>query len=1233
MTPSSSPTLLKKNDTDYEVSVKSVSITDDATGITDIASIHNGRPFNVIANLHWEEQIYDVNSTNKLLWEMSVGGIVEEKGVVDLSENRALPVTLNAGQASIEKSGTYNIKVKIRLDTIANENDRDYESFAAGASFVPLVMVLLFTVTTKMVELSLGMGIFTGSCMVAGTLVGGFRTMLDVYLLNALANKDHGYVFLFILFMAGLVGLIEKSGGLKGITHALTGYVKTSRSAQGASFFAGLIIFFDDYANTLVAGASMRPLTDMCFVSREKLAFIVDATAAPIASIVPISSWVGFEISLIQAELDRILEQDPNSEIGNTSAFAVFLQTIKYRYYCIFMLMFIPLLIISGRDFGPMLIAERLTKVYGRTDGGPGGAIAPDGQAIVSHNAPKPDTPCKWWNMAFPIAALIGYIFYLLVWTGQQAAQEAGVEGASFLKLIELSNAYQALLWGTMAAALTGLLFYFVQDKKDGRIIFFNVKGYINKTRRFFDRHRGICCRGQEEGMVDLDGDEEEEEHAMVLIDYREAMASFLIGMEKIFGALVALTLAWATGAIMQAVGLDRFFGEIITNPALDYRMLPTITFIIAILIAFSTGTSWGTMTIMFPLVLVPSYNASEGDPIIFYGVTAGILFAVFLQTIKYRYYCIFMLMFMPLLIISGRDFGPMLIAERLTKVYGRTDGGPGGAIAPDGQAIVSHNAPKPDTPCKWWNMAFPIVALIGYIFYLLVWTGEQAGVGGESFIELIELSNAYQALLWGTMAAALTGLLFYFIQDKKDGRIIFFNVKGYINKTRRFFDRHRGICCRGQEEGMVDLDGDEEEEEHAMVLIDYREAMASFLMAWKRSTGLLFYFIQDKKDGRIIFFNVKGYINKTRRFFDRHRGICRRGQGEEGMVALDGDEHAMVLVDYREAMASFLIGMEKIFGALVALTLAWATGAIMQAVGLDRFFGEIITNPALDYRMLPTLTFIIAVLIGVSTGTSWGTMTIMFPLVLVPSYNASEGDTKIFYGVTAGILAGAVAGDHASPISDTTILASMASECQLLQHVRTQAPYALMAAIWSVLVGTIPSGRGTFPNWVSILLGFLVMLFHVVFTSEFAINKTGRYDIFTELYLRCTKDKEFLTKLKEDTVIAFETGEPVPIPDADKLIEDDDTGPLKDQPKVMSSDNSGPASSGQGLSTTSGTSTKQEQEVMGDIKKQEHAVADDLEKQENDGEVVEHSLEVQALPEEPEIEEHFSGEDKNSQN
>lgn len=291
--------------TPYEVEVDSISLTDVVTGVKDIATIHNSRPFNVIATLKWNQEIYNLDSSNTLEWVLFVDGVYQSDGTVDLNEHRALPTTLETGTATVHNSRSHNIAVKIKVDEMKNENERDYESFASGASFVPLLMVMIFAATTHMVELSLGMGIFVGSCMVAGTLTAGFRNMLDVYLLNAVSKKDHVYVFLFILFMAGLVGLIEKSGGLKGITESLKKYVKTSRSAQAASLFSGVIIFFDDYANTLVAGASMRSLADACGVSREKLAFIVDATAAPIASIVPISSWVGFEVGLIQEQLTK----------------------------------------------------------------------------------------------------------------------------------------------------------------------------------------------------------------------------------------------------------------------------------------------------------------------------------------------------------------------------------------------------------------------------------------------------------------------------------------------------------------------------------------------------------------------------------------------------------------------------------------------------------------------------------------------------------------------------------------------------------------------------------------------------------------------------------------------------------------------------------------------------------------------------------------------------------------
>jgi hypothetical protein len=167
------------------------------------------------------------------------------------------------------------------------------------------------------------------------------------------------------------------------------------------------------------------------------------------------------------------------------------------------------------------------------------------------------------------------------------------------------------------------------------------------------------------------------------------------------------------------------------------------------------------------------------------------------------------------------------------------------------------------------------------------------------------------------------------------------------------------------------------------------------------------------------------------------------------------------------------------------------------------------------------------------------------FPLTIVPTYTATLGYAKqdeLMYGVIASILAGAVAGDHASPISDTTILSAMASGCDVIQHVKTQGPYAVMIALWSILAGTLPCGKGVIPNWACIIIGFCAMIFHSAFTSAFVINKTGRFDIFTELFIRCTKDKTVYDKLRADVVTCFETGRPVALLDNEGLLVDTKT-------------------------------------------------------------------------------------------
>ena len=202
--------------------------------------------------------------------------------------------------------------------------------------------------------------------------------------------------------------MMERSGGMIGFTSDISKYATSSRSGLAACFVVGCIIFFDDYANTLLVGQTMRPLIDSLCVSREKLSFYVDATAAPIASISPVSSWVGFEIGLIQDELDKIVARKGTTDLGiETSGFAVFLQSIKYRYYPIFMLVLIMMQIFFERDFVTMLIAERKTMVYKRTDGGDASNSGSAG-GMGSENEPRKDQPLKSWNMFVPIFLLVG---------------------------------------------------------------------------------------------------------------------------------------------------------------------------------------------------------------------------------------------------------------------------------------------------------------------------------------------------------------------------------------------------------------------------------------------------------------------------------------------------------------------------------------------------------------------------------------------------------------------------------------------------------------------------------------------------------------------------------------------------------------------------------------------------------------------------------------------------------
>jgi Na+/H+ antiporter NhaC len=460
--------------------------------------------------------------------------------------------------------------------------------------------------TTRQVELSLGIGIGVGACMVAGNIKDGFKSTLDNYILNALASVDHAYVFLFTLFLSGMVGMMEKSGGLLGFTKELARFATGPRSGQFAAFFSGLFIFFDDYASVLLVGGSMQPFLDLLHVSRQKLAFIIDATAAPIASLTPISSWVGFEVGLIQDQIDLIVEREGTDNLSiKTSGMAVFLQSIRYRYYPIFMLMLMPTLILMKRDSGPMLIAERKTQGYKRTDGGDGhGRSAGFG---THANAPDEDTPPKSWNTVFPVLILTFFIIWMLLATGDD-----GSGTQTFIEKIEGSDSYSSLLYGTMAASLITYIFYMIQFKRDGALVHLSPSVIMDYFKSLFV--------GTEK-FTELNA-----KPAVPIMTVYEAIEAFLYGMGRIFPALIVLTLAWATGSLVQAVGANRLFSSWIVDSGIPAESLPTMSFLISLLMALATGTSWGTMGIMFPLIMVPTWISCKGDATIFYATVAGVL-------------------------------------------------------------------------------------------------------------------------------------------------------------------------------------------------------------------------------------------------------------------------------------------------------------------------------------------------------------------------------------------------------------------------------------------------------------------------------------------------------------------------------------------------------------------------------------------------------------------------------
>ena len=223
-------------------------------------------------------------------------------------------------------------------------------------SIAPPLVAVVLAIATRRILASLVAGLAFGAMVTAGGQpVTALIDLFETHLWQTAIDAEKLRVFAFSLLLSAMIGVIQVSGGMRGLVELLTPWARSRRSGQLVTWLLGLLVFFDDYANCLLVGGTMRATSDRLRISREKLAFLVDSTAAPVAGVAVISTWIAIELEYIR---EGLLNLDPQLATG-LNPFELFIACIPYRFYVIQMLLFLPLMAMLRRDFGPMLAAER----------------------------------------------------------------------------------------------------------------------------------------------------------------------------------------------------------------------------------------------------------------------------------------------------------------------------------------------------------------------------------------------------------------------------------------------------------------------------------------------------------------------------------------------------------------------------------------------------------------------------------------------------------------------------------------------------------------------------------------------------------------------------------------------------------------------------------------------------------------------------------------------------------
>lgn len=391
-------------------------------------------------------------------------------------------------------------------------------------SLLPPVVAIGLALITKEVYSSLFIGILTGGVIYAIANNSGFEGMFTVVIKDGLiANLADSYnvgILVFLVVLGVIVVLMNKAGGSRAYGEWAAAHIKTRRGAQLSTFLLGVLIFVDDYFNCLTVGSVMRPVTDKHNVSRSKLAYLIDATAAPVCIIAPISSWA----AAVSGTVDGV------------NGISLFISTIPYNLYALLTIMMVIFMASADMDFGPMKRHE---------DNARNGDLFTTRNKVYEDDDQPIRSKGKVIDLILPVIILIVLCVIGMIYTG------GFFSGVNFVDAFAGCDAAFGLSLGSVGALVVIIIYYLI---------------------------RGV-------------------------LRFTECMDSIAAGFKQMVPAILILTFAWTLKTMTNQLEAGAFVSGIVKSATAIGILLPLILFVVAVGLAFATGTSWGTFGILIPIV------------------------------------------------------------------------------------------------------------------------------------------------------------------------------------------------------------------------------------------------------------------------------------------------------------------------------------------------------------------------------------------------------------------------------------------------------------------------------------------------------------------------------------------------------------------------------------------------------------------------------------------------------